>query len=49
MGFRRDLEKMWEAEPGKVVPHILFVEEWYKRPVYWDLRTELGGGLAELH
>ncbi len=35
--FREELQKKWARGPNKIAPHIIFVEEFYKRPVYWDL------------
>lgn len=35
--FKHELQEKWARGPKRISPQIVFVEEFYKRPVYWDL------------
>lgn len=37
MTFKEELQRAWARGPKGIFPRIVFVEEFYKRPVYWDL------------
>ncbi|CZR66612.1 uncharacterized protein PAC_16513 [Phialocephala subalpina] len=38
--FKHELQEKWARGPERTTPQIVFVEEFYKRPIYWDLEDQ---------